>query len=412
MSIKEPVTLNFEAASITDHLDSNVVDKEDAKVLKSLLLYGHNASGKSNILKALVYLRWLIVKSATDMNVGDDFAVTPFLLDDVSENKPSFFEVGFALEGVRYRYGIEVNKKEVQREWLLEATRKKYYPVFLRGGQEFEIDDKRLKNSKGLEARTRKNALFLSVCAQWSVDKAEEIITWFDSIYAIHGLNDAAYRKTTIQLMQSEKYSHIGKALLKAADLGINDVEFGEVDVAEMVKQIPVEMRETVEGQLKDQDRTVVFVNKNVYADGEKIAERPFILDQSESDGTIKYFNLLGAFIAALLENRLVIIDEFDARLHTLLSKAILQVFNSNETKTSAQLLLACHDTALIDKDILRRDQIYFIEKNKFGATRVNSLVEFKVRKETAFGKNYLNGKYGGIPILSDLKKAYDAKVS
>lgn len=409
-SIKEPVTLNFEAASITEHQANNVAEVGDAKVLKNILLYGHNASGKSNILKALVYFRWMVGRSATEMNVNDTFEVEPFLLDDVSEDKPSFFEVGFLLDNVRYRYGVEVDEKVVKKEWLLEAPKKKYYPVFLRGEQEFDIDHKRFERSQGLSERTRMNALFLSVCAQWNVTKAEKIVTWFDRIYTLHGLNDKAYRKSTVQLLQSKKYAHIGMNLLKAADLGISDIEFGELDAEDILAQVPEEVREGLKETLSKQDKTLVVVKKNIYAKGKKIGERPFFLDQSESEGTRKYFNLLGTFVAAILENRIVVIDEFDARLHTLLTKAILQMFNTSEVNKSAQLLLACHDTALIDKDILRRDQIYFVEKNEYGATRVNSLVEFKPRKETAFEKNYLNGKYGGIPILSDLKKAYDAE--
>ena len=409
-SIKEPVILNFEAASVTEHQGDNVAEAGDAKVLKSILLYGHNASGKSNILKALVYFRWMVGRSATEMSVSDEFDVQPFLLDDVSEDKPSFFEVGFLLDDIRYRYGVEVDGKSVRREWLMEARKKKYYPVFLRGGQEFETDYKRFENSQGLSERTRTNALYLSVCAQWNVGKAEKIVTWFNRIYTLHGLNDKDYRKTTLELLRSDKYAHIGMNLLKAADLGINGVEFGELDATELLAKAPEEIREEIKETLSKQDKTLVVVKKSIYANGKKIGERPFLLDQSESEGTRKYFNLLGTFVAAILENRIVVIDEFDARLHTLLTKAILQLFNKAEVNESAQLLLACHDTALIDKDILRRDQIYFVEKNEFGATRVNSLVEFKARKETAFEKNYLNGKYGGIPILSDLKKAYDAE--
>ena len=127
-------------------------------------------------------------------------------------------------------------------------------------------------------------------------------------------------------------------------------------------------------------------------------------MDDQESEGTKKYFNLVGVFITALQENRLVVIDEFDARLHTLLTKSILKLFNSPQTKSKAQLLVASHDTALLDRNLLRRDQIYFVEKNKFGATEVTSLVEFKPRKESPYDKNYLEGKYGAIPFIDGLE--------
>ena len=131
----------------------------------------------------------------------------------------------------------------------------------------------------------------------------------------------------------------------------------------------------------------------------------PLLLNKSESEGTKKYFNIIGLLITALLENRVVVIDEFDARLHTLLTKAILKLFNSSVIKSTAQLIVASHDTALLDREILRRDQIYFIEKNVYGASSAVSLVEYKPRKDSPYDKNYLEGKYGAIPFIEDLEK-------
>lgn len=383
-SINEPITINFEASSISEHQESNVNYTSKANTLKSILLYGHNASGKSNILAGLVYFRWIVLNSATNMNVSDSFDVEPFLLDTASEQEPSFFEVGFMIDNTKFRYGVQINKKEVVKEWLLESTRKKYYPLFLRINQAVEIDAKRFENSEGLDKRTRKNALFLSVCSQWSVDKAEKIVYWFGSILTIHGLDDALYRSQTIEYLKSKDENERVIELLKKADLGINGVDV-----------------------LNNDDHTAVFFMKSVYSNGKKVKERPFLIDAYESEGTRKLFNLLGIFIGAIKEGRIVIIDEFDARLHTLLTKAVIKLFNSDESNTSAQLLLACHDTALIDKEILRRDQIYFVEKNHLGETRVNALVEFKARKEEAFERNYLKGKYGGIPIIEGFEAVF-----
>ena len=127
-------------------------------------------------------------------------------------------------------------------------------------------------------------------------------------------------------------------------------------------------------------------------------------MDQAESEGTRKFFNIIGVLILALTQDRVVIIDEFDARLHSLLTKAIIKLFNSSVLNSRAQLLVAVHDTALQDKKVLRRDQIYYIEKNRFGATSARSLVEYKARKEEPYDKNYLEGKYGAIPFIHDLE--------
>src|SRR5580698_8533554 len=141
-SVKDPITLNFNAAAISEHTESNVIDEEGSPLLKSILLYGPNASGKSNILDAFVLFRWLINNSATDKQGNEAIDVQPFELSTSTENKPSFFEASFALGSLKYRYGFEVDRERVHKEWLLEAKVTKEYPIFLRIGEEFEIDKK------------------------------------------------------------------------------------------------------------------------------------------------------------------------------------------------------------------------------------------------------------------------------
>lgn len=130
-----------------------------------------------------------------------------------------------------------------------------------------------------------------------------------------------------------------------------------------------------------------------------------FNLDQQESEGTKKFYNLAGMFVDAVRSGSLIIVDELDARLHSLLTKAILQMFNSKIVQSEAQLLAVCHDTALLDKSQLRRDQIYLVEKDVLSATRVANLVEFKVRKEARYYKNYLEGKFGAIPFVENFER-------
>lgn len=407
-SINKPVIINFEASGISEHQESNVITTPEASLLKSILFYGHNASGKSNLLAAIVHFRWLIVNSATELNANDDLDIEPFLLDKESEKAPSFFEMGFLIKNTRYRYGFEATNKTIVKEWLLESPRKKEYPVFLRIGQEFQIDNKRFKNSSGLAERTRKNALFLSVCSQWNVVKAEKILNWFSKITTVHGLRDELYRKSTLKCLDDEKDFNNVVELLKRADLGINNIETVDVNFNDILESTPEEFKERVQKSLENRSSTAVMFIRDVFSEGVKVGTRPFFLDKYESEGTKKFFNLLGVFIQAIREGRIIIIDEFDARLHTLLTKAIIQMFNSGNIETSAQLILACHDTSLIDRRILRRDQIYFVEKNRFGETVVASLVEYKPRKEEAFEKNYLEGKYGAIPFINGFESIYN----
>ncbi|MFA9189445.1 ATP-binding protein [Flavobacterium sp. FBOR7N2.3] len=409
-SINEPITLNFNASSISEHSESNLIENEKTVLLKSMLLYGHNASGKSKILDAIDYFKWFINNSATEKQSADEIDVEPFRLLESSSKKPSFFEMSFIIGKTTFRYGFEADDKKVHKEWLLETKIKKETPVFLRINQEIDVDYKKFENSDNLEKRTRKNALFLSVASQWNVKKAELIDQWFDSIFNIHGMDDRDYRDITIGLLNNEKYSNMIRKFIQKADLGISKIDIIDVPFTfdEIKDSIPENMRDRIRANFEKKKTTALISGHNKYNDNnEVIGIEHFVFDKSESEGTMKYFNLIGLLITAILENRVVIIDEFDARLHSLLSKAIIKLFNSSKIKTKAQLLVATHDTALIDRDLLRRDQIYFIEKDFRGASKATSLVEFKPRKESPYDKNYLDGKYGGIPFINDLESLF-----
>lgn len=405
-SIREPITIDFNAASISEHPNSNVVTENKLSLLKTVMLYGHNASGKSKILDAFVFYKWFVnVSSEREL---ESIEVENFELNSSNDKKPSFFEALFIIGKTKYRYGFEVTQKRITKEWLLESTAKKEYPVFLRINDEFKIDFKRFKDSNGLEKRTRSNSLFLSVASQWNVKKAKTIKEWFGKIYAIHGLRDNGFQKLTIDLLKDKKYSSLIHKFIQIADLGIDSLDLINVDVKidDIIKKAPEELKSYYKNKFKDKEQQEVLTLHHKYNNkNEKVGTVPFMLNMHESEGTRKYFNLIGVFIKSILEDRLVVVDEFDARFHTLLSKSILKLFNSSKSKSKAQLFVASHDTALLDNDILRRDQIYFVEKNNFGETQVTSLVEFKTRKESPYYKNYLEGKYGAIPFIGDIEK-------
>lgn len=407
-SIKEAVTLNFNAASISEHTDSNVIYHEKQSLLKSIVLYGHNASGKSKLLDALVYFKWFINNSATEKQSSEKIDVEPFELNEANTKRPCYFEMSFIIGKLKYRYGFEANEEFIHKEWLLESKATKEYPVFLRINQKIEIDYKRFGNSEDLEKRTRKNALFLSVASQWNVSKAQKIDEWIGSIFTVHGIEDKEYREFTIELLKDKKYSKLINSFIKKADLGINGIDVVDIPIKvdDIIKRVPDELKSFFKKDFKERSAKAVFAIHNKYNDDNEIVGKvPLLLDKSESEGTKKYFNIIGLLVTALLESRVVVIDEFDARLHTLLTKAILKLFNSSIIKSNAQLIVVSHDTALLDREILRRDQIYFIEKNIYGASSAVSLVEYKPRKDSPYDKNYLEGKYGAIPFIEDLEK-------
>ncbi|MEN8898815.1 MAG: AAA family ATPase [Nonlabens sp.] len=279
---------------------------------------------------------------------------------------------------------------------------------FLRIENEYQIDDKRFVNASGLEKRTRDNALFLAVSAQWNVKKAEKILEWFDKTYAVHGLMDQTYRDETLEILENKDHSHLINTFIKKADLGINGIDVMDIKYEDVIEFVPKEMKKNFKEKFdKTDNRAILMIHNKYDKDNKLLGNAPFLLDKYESEGTKKFFNMIGIYVKALKENRFLIIDEFDARLHTLLTKAIINLFNSPTVKSEAQLLIACHDTALLDKRILRRDQICFIEKDEYGGTELVSLVEYKPRKESPYDRNYLDGKYGAIPIISDLEELF-----
>lgn len=407
-SIKNTLTLSFLATGISEHSDSNITEKGRDELLKTVVLYGHNASGKSNVLDAVAFFRWMILYSATDLQSNEEIEVEPFKLSTETENEPSYFEMSFYVGNIKYRYGFETTDEKIVKEWLLETKKVKEYPVFLRIENEYQIDDKRFPNASGLEKRTRDNALFLAVSAQWNVKKAEKILEWFDKTYAVHGLMDQTYRDETLEILENKDYSHLINTFIKKADLGINGIDVVDIKYEDVIEFVPKEMKKNFKEKFDKSDNRAILMIHNKYDKNNKpIGKEPFLLDKYESEGTKKFFNMIGVYVKALKENRFLIIDEFDARLHTLLTKAIINLFNSATVKSEAQLLIACHDTALLDKRILRRDQICFIEKDEYGGTELVSLVEYKPRKESPYDRNYLDGKYGAIPIISDLEELF-----
>lgn len=410
-SINEPITINFNASSINEHFQSNVIEFNKTDLLKTIMMYGHNASGKSKILDALIYFKSFINNSATERELGDGIKIEPFKLLNESSKKPSFFEMSFFVGKTKYRYGFEADSKKIHKEWLLEIKVTKDIPLFLRIDQEIKIDHKKFENSELLDKKTRDNALFLSVAAQWNVKKAQLIDNWISSIFVVHGINDREHREITLNLLKDKKYNKIIKKFIQKADLGINNIEAIDFPVKfdDFKDKVPDELKEAFKIRLEKKTPQVILTTHSVYdINNEVISEETFLLDRDESEGTKKYFNIIGLIVSAIIENRIVIIDEFDARLHTLLSKAIIKLFNSDKIESKAQLLIASHDTALLDRELLRRDQIYFIEKSYNGSTKAISLVEYKVRKESPYDKNYLDGKYGGIPFIDDLESLFN----
>jgi uncharacterized protein len=405
-SFKETVTFSLVAAKLKakDQTldDQNSFNTEsDFSLLKSAAIYGANASGKSNLISALAFMREFTLNSSKESQSWELINTEPFRLAVETAGKPSFFELVFLLGTKKYRYGFEVNSRKVVSEWLFYSPTNKESKLFTRDLNGI-VCSSAFKEGKGITEKTRDNALFLSVVAQFNGAIAQEVLGWFRSLGIMSAQPDSRNRQDTVERFQEEGNRLEIIRFIKSLDLGIEDIQLEGVK-----PQLSLFLDHVRNIQSKIKERVFIrTIHKKYDSDGLSNTIEKFDLDDNESDGTKKLFSLSGALIDALSQSRILVIDELDARLHPLITSAIIRLFNSNETNpNNAQLIFTTHDTNLLSNTIFRRDQIWFTEKTKQGATSLYSLAEFKVRNDASFEKDYIQGRYGAIPFIGDFQK-------
>ncbi|MEH1811145.1 MAG: ATP-binding protein [Nostoc sp.] len=415
-SFKEQVTFSMVAANLVakdKKLDENNVFEidNDLKLLKSAAIYGANASGKSNLATALNFMRWFMINSSKETQSTEKIGVEQFKLSTETEDKPSFFEIVFLINGKRYRYGFEVTIEKVVSEWLFYVPKIKETRLFERKLNKISVS-KRFK-ADGIQQKTRHNALFLSVSAQFNVEIAEIILDWLTNRVKIaSGLDDSGYQRYTVSCLTNNKNKDEIFQLLKKLDLGFYDlkVKESEITVDFLPKELPDEIKNYIIKNGMAKVTSVQTTHQKFNGEGNPVSTEIFDLDNQESEGTQKVFALAGPLVDTLKNGKVLIIDEFDARIHALISRAIVELFNSNETNpNNAQLIFMTHDTNLLNNKLFRRDQIWFTEKNRYGATDLYSLAEYKIPDDAPFESDYIQGRYGAIPYIGNLNHLIDS---
>lgn len=406
LSFKDIATFSMVASAKKEHSDSNLfIAKDKLKLLKSAVIYGANASGKSNLIKAMTFMRYFALNSAKDEG---KIRVTNFKLSSQTENKPSLFEIIFIHESLRYRYGFQVDNEKIVREWLFYVPIRKETLLFIREGTNFEIGT-HFKEGKGIEQKTRANALFLTIVAQFNGEISLKILNWFKKFKVISTLGDFKFVPFTIEKLKNETFKKEILNFLKKADLGIEDISLEETQIKydDMSEKDKAEFGPN--GQLfrvQIQASHQKFDNEN-----KALSSVKFNLGTEESEGTKKFFALSGPFLDALRNGCVLVVDELDSRLHPILIKFLVSLFNSTENNPfNAQLVFVSHNTNLFSRNIFRRDQIWLTEKNKYGATDLYSLAEYKVRNDASFEKDYILGKYEGIPLIRETGSLFGKK--
>lgn len=418
LSIKNLSTLSMIGAkSIKEHESTNSIQiDKNFKVLKSAVIYGSNASGKSNFLNAIGFMKSVVLNSFKDAiseESSGKIALNKFLLSTETDDKSSYFEVVFSCEDRKYRYGFEISEDIIESEWLY-YTDSRETPLFTRDGQKFDINKSSFNEGLGLEKRTRENVLFLSLVAQLNGDLANKIIGWFKNLNLISGIHDRSYKRYTIDRLKSDK--NFLKWLsdfinfLEITKLSTEEEEVEDIDLETLKKKEKDEeiinffsSLQKIQSKQPRRDRIITWHRKfdknNLLVDSV-----PFSFDSDESEGTKKLIYLLGPWYDSLKSGKILVVDELDSRLHSKLTLKLVEYFHRHNTN-KAQLIFAVHDTSILNKDVFRRDQIWFIDKDQFGVSNFYSLADFsseKVRNKSAFDKNYLDGKYGAIPSINE----------
>lgn len=413
LSFRDRKTLSLVASSISDYKETNTITTERHTLLKGVVIYGANASGKSNFIRAMSTMKRIVMQSFNQSSLKA-LDVTPFLLNTETENSPSYFEVLFELLNIRYRYGFEVTNKEVVSEWLFESKKNAEKMLFVREGDGIEVSSS-FKEAENLESKTRNNALFLSIIDQFNGVTAKRIMHWFNNFITVSGLTHENYELVTFKMLEKEKTAKTLSDFYETLDLGFDKLHIDKekFDSSKIPEDTPESL---VKLLIKDLEGAFRFkintLHKKYNKDNVRVGDVEFDMRSQESAGTNKIFNISGPVFDVLHAGGVLVVDELDSSLHPLMTLAITRLFNSEKSNSKqAQLIFTTHDTNLFSYGKFRRDQIYFVEKDKFGASDLYSLVEYreedgnKVRKDRSFESDYIQGRYGAVPYIGDMAK-------
>ena len=384
LSIKDKVVLSLLASKDNEHPEHLIVDGNKS-YLKSAVIYGANASGKSNVLNAFWFMVNYVLTSH-NQQLHKTIGRSPFKFDPETPTRPSSFEVIFTTEGIRYAYGFSVTDKAVTEEYLYYYPNGRQALIFERKNTKdfrFTVD---IDEQNTLKERTSANKLYLSVASNWSYSKVIPVLEWFASCQIITKNSVADAYGLEAEQLKDDDYRRVIASMLRVADLGIQALQMRDAEPAPSQHGDSFANIEAI--------HTVKDTNGNALSYALNMAE--------ESDGTNSYFKLIGVVKKALDQGTLLVADEMDAHLHPLLTRHLVSLVDSTEfNPKGAQLIFTSHSTNLLDLDLLRRDQIWFTEKDEqTAATDLFSLYDFSVRKDTKVEKGYLIGRFGAIPFI------------
>lgn len=407
--------------------------RNNPNLLKGAVIYGANASGKSNLIKAMEFAVELIEKGTPP---NQAIRVKKFRLDKKANKKPSRFEFEFKIKKINYAYGFTVDNKRIHEEWLYRIGKTTEKVIFERktvnDQDNITFDNIKYKDKEDEQfiefvARgTRPNQLFLTESIERNVAQLKEVYDWFKNNW-IFIFPHSRVQGIEFQIKKSEKLSEVYCEILSAFNTGISGIKTKEIDLENEATDIPRDLIDKIDKELIDEKEGVIIRSSlnDVYSifrdekgdlkalrlmaqhmgknSSENSDDNVLFEMSEESDGTQRLIDLIPSLLEMSSENNVICIDEIDRSLHPAISKQFLEMFYEISKDNETQLILTTHESSLLDLELLRRDEIWFVEKNKFGESTLYSLEEFKPRFDKEIQKGYLLGRFGAIPILRSI---------
>jgi AAA15 family ATPase/GTPase len=414
-SFKEAQELSLVASSLMD--PNRPVCKIEALgygLLPVAAIYGANASGKTNVIKALQFMSVAVTESHRGWKPDAPIRREPFLLSEACKDQPSTFAVDFWSGETRIEYGFSLNDKEVLKEHLYAypARGRKQMWFERRSGEPFSFGRKLTGENKPIENLTRPNSLFLSAAAQNNHQMLSPVYRWFSQLHFAYRERSAWYTETARLCMRDEFRTNI-QQFFRMADPGISGIEVRQREIPADYKEKNERLMEAMRSAFKsifDVDMpsmpggapelppSVLLIHR-----GQSGTSRLPL--EEESGGTQALFSLLGPVMTVLHKGGILCVDELDSSLHPLMALALVRAFNDQAgNQPRGQIIFNTHDTNLLDQAVLRRDEVWFTEKDEDNATQLYPLSDFKPRRYENLEHGYLQGRYGAIPFLSEAK--------
>lgn len=381
-SIRETATISMKPTSDKSMQECLIPADDKRELLPVMAIYGANAAGKSNVLHALLLMREMVCGNYATLLKGTELPYEPFAFTD-GMPEPTAFEIIFFCGGIKYDYGFSFHRSKILEEYLYHWPNGREALIFSRDNGQYTFREN-IQEQKTLADRTAENRLYLTSSNEWNCPQTEQAFLWFQQNLRGAALESGTATIDALRTGGQDKQLILRELLL--ADLGICDVQLSGTE-----------------------DRPIISTVHQLTDEQGQIKQYALLLGQ-ESAGTQRFFARIGTWMAAMKSGAVLVIDEIETSMHPLLTRHLIEMVQDPVTNPHhAQLIFTTHDTGLLDLTLLRRDQIWFAEKDSQSMqTDIYALTEFSPRKGENIEKGYLQGRYGAIPFIDGGQPLWD----